>query len=87
LLELDGLEAAGKLQFKESFEGLVQRLSASPGYQIVPLTMEMILLSRRFRDLDPMDRLIAATAEELDCFLITADAAMQARRPVPIVWD
>ena len=87
LLELDWLEAADKLQFKEGFEGLAQRLLASPGYQIVPLTMEMILLSRRFRDLDPMDRLIVATAEELDCSLVTADAAIQARHPVPIVWD
>jgi PIN domain nuclease of toxin-antitoxin system len=34
-----------------------------------------------------MDRLIVATAEELDCFLITADAALQARHAVPIVWD
>jgi PIN domain nuclease of toxin-antitoxin system len=87
LLELDWLEAARKLQFKEGFEGLVQRLLASPGYQIVPLTMEMILLSRRFRDSDPMDRLIVATAEELDCSLITADAAIRARHPVPTVWD
>jgi PIN domain nuclease of toxin-antitoxin system len=87
LLELDWLEAAGKVRFKESFEDLVRRLSVAPGYQFVPLTMEIILLSRRFRDLDPMDRLIVATAEDLECSLITADATIQAKHPVPIVWD
>ena len=87
LLELDWLEAAGKLQFKESLEGLVQRLSVAPGYDFVPLTAEMILRSRKFRAFDSIDRLIVATAEELDCPLITADRAIQERNPVPIVWD
>jgi PIN domain nuclease of toxin-antitoxin system len=86
LLELDWLEAAGKIQFKESLEGLVQRLSVAPGYDFVPLTAEMILRSRKFRAFDSIDRLIVATAEELDCPLITADRAIQERNPVPIVW-
>lgn len=87
LLELDWLEAAGKLHFKESLEDLVQRLSVAPGYEFVPLTAGIILRSRKFRALDAIDRLIVATAEELDCPLITADAAIQERHPVPIVWD
>ena len=87
LLELDWLEAAGKLQFKDSYESLAKQLSTSPGYQVVPLTMEMILLSRTHRDLDAIDRLIVATAEELECSLITADAAIQEMYLVPIVWD
>jgi len=36
---------------------------------------------------DPIDRLIIATAEQLDCPLITADTAMLEQRPVQIVWD
>ncbi len=87
LLELDWLEAAGKLHFKESLEDLVQRLSVAPGYDFVPLTAEIILRSRKFRAFDAIDRLIVATVEELDCPLITADAAIQERHPVPIVWD
>ncbi len=87
LLELDWLEAAGKLQFKESLEDLVQRLSVAPGYDFVPLTAEVILRSRKFRAFDSIDRLIVATAEELDCPLITAHRAIQERNPVPIVWD
>ncbi len=87
LLELNWLEAAGKLQFKESLEDLVQRLSVAPGYDFVPLTAEVILRSRKFRAFDSIDRLIVATAEELDCPLITADRAIQERNPVPIVWD
>ena len=87
LLELDWLEAVGKLQFKDSYESLAKQLSTSPGYQVVPLTMEMILLSRTHRDLDAIDRLIVATAEELECSLITADAAIQEMHLVPIVWD
>ena len=74
LLELDWLEAAGKLQFKESLEDLVRRLSVVPGYDFVPLTTEIVLRSRKFRALESMDRLIVATAEELDCPLITGDA-------------
>jgi PIN domain nuclease of toxin-antitoxin system len=87
LMELDWLEAAGRLKFKESLEDLVRRLSVVAGYDFVPLTVEIILRSRKFRALDSMDRLIVATAEELDCPLITADAAIQERNPVPIVWD
>ena len=87
LLELDWLEAAGKLQFKESLEDLVQRLSVAPGYDFVPLTAEIILRSRKFHAFDSIDRLIVATAEELDCPLITADRAIQERNPVPIVWE
>lgn len=87
LLELDWLEEAGKLRVKDSLEGLVHNLSLSPGYEVAPLTPEIILGSRKFRALDPMDRLIVATAEELDSPLITADRAIQERRPVPIVWD
>ncbi len=87
LLELDWLEAAGKLRFKESLEDLVRDLSVAPGYEFVPLTPEIVLRSRKFRALESMDRLIVATAEELDCPLLTADAAIQERKPVPIVWD
>ncbi len=87
LLELDWLEAAGKLRFKKSLEDLVGDLSVTPGYEFVPLTPEIILRSRKFRALESMDRLIVATAEELDCPLITADAAIPERKPVPIVWD
>ncbi len=87
LLELDGLEAAGRLKFKESLEDLVRRLSVVAGYDFVPLTVEIILRSRKFRALDSTDGLIVATAEELDCPLITADTAIQEQNPVPIVWD
>ena len=86
LLELDWLEASGKLQFKESLEDLVQRLSLAPGYEFVPLTAEIVLRSRKFRAFDSIDRLIVATADELDCPLITADAAIQEKRPVRILW-
>ena len=87
LMELDWLEAAGRLKFKESLEDLVRRLSVAVGYDFVPLTVEIVLRSRKFRALDSIDRLIVATAEELDCPLITADTAIQERNPVPIVWD
>jgi PIN domain nuclease of toxin-antitoxin system len=87
LLDLDWLEAAGKLRFKQPLEDLVQGMSVAPGYDFVPLTAEIILRSRRFRGFEPMDRLIVATAEELDCPLITADATIQDRKPVPILWD
>jgi PIN domain nuclease of toxin-antitoxin system len=86
LLELDWLEATGKLRFQESLEDLVQRMSVAPGYDFVPLTAEIILRSRKSRGFEPMDRLILATAEELDCTLITADPAIQDRNPVPTLW-
>ncbi len=87
LLELEWLEAGRKLLLKESLEDLVRRWSTVPGYDIWPLTPEIILRSRKFRDLESMDRLIVATAEELDCPLITSDMTIQQRRPLPIVWD
>ena len=87
LLELNWLEAADKLYFKESLEDLVHRLFVVPGYDFVPLTAEIVLRSRKFRAFDSIDRLIVATAEDLDYPLITADAIIQERRPVPVVWD
>ena len=87
LLELDWLEAAGKLRFKASLEDLVQQISLAHGYDFVPLTTDIVLDSRKFRTFDAIDRLIIATAEELDCPLITADTAIQEQRPVQIVWD
>lgn len=87
LLELSWLEEAGKLGIKGSLEELVRNLSVVPGYDFVPLTAEIVLRSRKFRAFDPIDRLIVASADELDCPLITADAAIQERHPVPIVWD
>jgi PIN domain nuclease of toxin-antitoxin system len=87
LLELDWLEAANRLRFQESLEGLVGRISVASGYEFVPLTVEIVLRSRKFRVFEPIDRLIVATAEELDCALITADTAIQERQPVPVVWD
>lgn len=87
LLELDWLEEAGKLQFKESLEELIRNLSLLPGYDFVPLTDGIVLRSRKFRALDSIDRLVVATAEELDCPLITADRAIQEQHPVPVVWD
>ncbi len=65
----------------------MRRLSVVAGYDFVPLTAEIVLRSRKFRALDSIDGLIVATAEELDCPLITADTAIRERNPVPIVWD
>lgn len=87
LIELDWLEFRGRYQFKESFESVVRSLADSPGYEIAPLTAEIILRSRKYHHLENIDRLIVATAEELDCPLITADLAIQGSRAVPIVWD
>jgi PIN domain nuclease of toxin-antitoxin system len=87
LLDLDWLEAAGKLRFKQPLEDLVQGMSVAPGYDFVPLTAEITLRSRRFRGFEPMDRRILASAEELDCPLITPDPAIQDRNPVPTLWD
>lgn len=87
LLELDWLEEAGKLKISDSFEGLVRNLSLSAGYEIVPLTTGIVMRSRKFRALGPMDRLIVATAEDLDSPLITADRTIQDSGSVPVVWD
>lgn len=87
LLELSWLEESGKLHLKEPLEDLARDLSTLPGYDIVPLTAEIVLRGRKFLSFDPIDRLIVATAEELDCPLITADMAIQDQKPVPIVWD
>lgn len=87
LIELDRLEVRGRIRFSQSIEEIIRQMSAAPGYDFVPLTAEIFLRSRKFRDLESMDRLIVATAEELDCPLITADRAIHERRPVTIVWD
>lgn len=74
--EVNMLEAKGKISFSmECIDWVKQALNA-PGISLVPLTPEIAVLSSRLPGEfhgDPADRIIVATALELNATLATKD--------------
>jgi PIN domain nuclease of toxin-antitoxin system len=78
LVELGEALHDGELKLEEPFPRFVERLEVTPSrYQIVPLTAAIVVRSQElFAIPERADRLIAATAAELDYPLITRDPAI-----------
>lgn len=78
LVELDEAIRCGDITLDESFPRFVERLELTPSrYRIVPLTAAIVTRSHElFAIPERGDRLIAATAAELDYPLITRDPAI-----------
>ena len=70
------LEAKGRIRFWMDCMDWVDQALAAPGISLVPLTPEIAIASSRlpggFHG-DPADRIIVATAREMDAALITRD--------------
>jgi len=88
LLELSEAVRDGDLSLGEPFAAFVERLELTPSrYQVVPLTAA---ITARAHDLFAIpergDRLIAATAAELDVPLVTRDPEIVAAMGGDHVW-
>ena len=66
----------------------MKQLLAALRLQVLPISLEIALLSRsdRFQHGDPADRLIGATALQLGAPLITADAKLRAVPGLDVLW-
>jgi PIN domain nuclease of toxin-antitoxin system len=73
------LESKGRLRFPMAFDKWVEKALVAPGIRLQPLTATIALDSTRLPGEfhpDPMDRILVATARELDIPIVTADAAI-----------
>lgn len=89
LVELDEALARGDVRLDQPFPDFVGRLRSTPSrYRIVPLTEEIVLRAHGLFSIPERgDRLIAATAAELDYPLITRDPAITKATGVRQLWS
>lgn len=81
VFELVALCAASRLKLSRSPEQWVRGALASPGVRVIDLSMEMALDAGQITRgalADPIDRLLVATARQLDAEFMTADAPILA---------
>ncbi len=74
--ELEILERKGKIALEGGFEQWVSTKLDTPGFNVLPVTVEVILAQRQLPDsfhADPADRLITATSIQYGYPLATKD--------------
>ncbi|MHB8733671.1 MAG: type II toxin-antitoxin system VapC family toxin [Terriglobales bacterium] len=88
LVEMGEASHRGRIVFPEGFEAWLERLALSPQHRIVDLTLAVVWRAQELYGIpERSDRLVAATAMELGCPVITGDAAIQASGKVAVLWD
>lgn len=87
LAELGEAEQRGAIRLDGGFDEWVGRLLDSGRYHPVALTVAIVGRAQRLYTIPERgDRLIAATAAELDLPLVTRDPAIAAAADVEVVW-
>lgn len=79
--EVGMLEAKGRIELPSGCLEWVQRALEAPGMALVPLTAEVAVASSRLPGAfhgDPVDRILVATARNLDITLVTQDSQILA---------
>ena len=79
--EVGMLEAKGRIELPLGCLEWVQRALEAPGLALVPLTTGVAVASSRLPGVfhgDPIDRILVATARELDVTLVTQDSKILA---------
>lgn len=85
--EIALLESLGKIKLSERFDRWANLLLKKDGFEIVPLTPDIIALSISYNfNKDAFDKVIVASAFELDFPLITKDFAITTANLVEIYW-
>lgn len=87
--EVASLAAAGRLRLDRDVLEWIRRVLAEPRVELLAITPEVAVRASKFGPLfsqDPADRLIAATAIELDAPLITRDERMQQLTTLRTIW-
>ncbi len=85
--EIALLENLGKIKLKERFDRWADVLLAKNGFEIVPLETSIIAQSTGYNfNNDSFDKIIVATAKELDAPLITKDVAITESNLIEIYW-
>jgi PIN domain nuclease of toxin-antitoxin system len=89
LWEVAMLVAKSRLELDRDVGLWMRQALAAPRIRLAPLSVEIAVrstaLGRDFQG-DPADRLIAATALELDAALVTKDDRMRSWKRIVTVW-
>ncbi len=87
LLECAMLEKRGDVQFKDGFERWANNLLKKSGFFAAEMSLSIISRAVGLGlNKDPFDKLIVATAIELDLPLITKDVAVTESKLVEVCW-
>ena len=87
LFEIAMLERDGEISLDEGFLNWARKLRKKSGFLFEELTPEIAPYSTGFKfNTDPFDRIIVATAIELDLPLITKDVAITESSLVEVYW-
>jgi PIN domain nuclease of toxin-antitoxin system len=88
LWEIAMLIARGRLEIESEARPFIEDLLLARRIRILPITPEVAVLaqSKDFAHGDPADRLIAATALQQRCPLVTADRRLRDMPGVSSVW-
>jgi PIN domain nuclease of toxin-antitoxin system len=88
-LEVAWLAKKGRIVLPVSVEEFFDRAIDQAGFQLLPLTPKIAARSAALPDIhrDPIDRVLLATAMELDAVLATKDAAIRRYPGVRLLWD
>lgn len=85
LAEIMYLEERKRIKVK--LNELVEYLESNPNYVIAPLTLGLVLASKRITDVPELfDRMIAATALEYQAILLTCDSVFKNSNEIKIAW-
>lgn len=83
------LEAAqrGRIQLAGGSRAWVEQLLSSGGFFVADLTLEIVLRAEEFFALaERGDRLIAATAAQLECPLLSKDPEIRQLDAIEVIW-
>jgi PIN domain nuclease of toxin-antitoxin system len=87
LVEIGEAVRRGTVKFASGFDVWAQELGASGNYHVVDLTLPIVLRAQALHLIPERgDRLVAATAVELDCPVVTKDADIGRTRGVRVLW-
>lgn len=87
LVEIGEAVRRGVVSFPRGFERWTLEMFASGRYHPAPLTAEIVLRAQGLYAIPGRgDRLIAATAAELDCPLLTKDQEIVGVAGVEVIW-
>ncbi len=87
LVEIGEAVQRGRISFSNGFERWTESMFASGRYHPAPLTAEVVLRAQSLYAIPERgDRLIAATAIELDCPLLSRDPALVDVEGLEVRW-
>lgn len=86
-LECAMLEKRGEVQFKDGFERWADALLKKSGFLVAEMSRSIISRAVGLgMNSDPFDKIVVATAIELDLPLVTKDAAITESNLVEVYW-